>query len=112
MVFESQLSRRNCQTFSTGLSSGHLGGSGSSVILAGTFSAAEAGQRLALCRTQQRHLSRSLAIDQPIRAARVEPQNPVAHRLQPHAPGVCGFPACATRVNHRQSQKPAHLSRI
>ncbi len=44
MVFESQLSRRNCQTFSTGLSSGHLGSSGSSVILAGTVSAAEAGQ--------------------------------------------------------------------
>ncbi len=32
MVFESQLSRRNCQTFSTGFSSGHLGGSGSNVI--------------------------------------------------------------------------------
>jgi hypothetical protein len=26
MRFESQLSRRNCQTFSTGLSSGHFGG--------------------------------------------------------------------------------------
>ena len=33
MRFDSQLSRMNCQTFSTGLSSGHLGGS--SVMLAG-----------------------------------------------------------------------------
>jgi len=38
---ESQLSRMNCQTFSTGLSSGDLGGSGSSVMLAGTSRAAE-----------------------------------------------------------------------
>ena len=35
MRFDSQLSRLNCQTFSTGLSSGHLGGSGSRVMLAG-----------------------------------------------------------------------------
>ena len=35
--FESQLSRRNCQTFSTGLSSGHLGGSRMMVMLAGTI---------------------------------------------------------------------------
>jgi hypothetical protein len=34
--FESQLSRRNCQTFSTGLSSGERGGSGRSVVLSGT----------------------------------------------------------------------------
>ena len=36
MRFDSQLSRMNCQTFSTGLSSGHFDGSGSSVMLAGT----------------------------------------------------------------------------
>src|SRR5262249_22955309 len=34
--FESQLSRMNCHTFSTGLSSGHLGGSVMMVTLAGT----------------------------------------------------------------------------
>src|SRR6266487_1589153 len=34
--FESQLSRMNCHTFSTGLSSGHLGGSAMIVMLAGT----------------------------------------------------------------------------
>ena len=33
---ESQLSRMNCQTFSTGLGSGHFGGSRMMVILAGT----------------------------------------------------------------------------
>ena len=38
MRFESQLSRMNCQTFSMTLSSGHFGGSGSRVVLAGTFS--------------------------------------------------------------------------
>src|SRR5881396_2872946 len=36
MRLESQLSRMNCQTFSTGLSSGHFGGSTMMVILAGT----------------------------------------------------------------------------
>src|SRR6478672_7593659 len=36
MRLESQLSRRNCQTFSTGLSSGHFGGSGMMVMFAGT----------------------------------------------------------------------------
>ena len=34
MRFDSQLSRMNCQRFSTGLSSGHLGGSGIRVMLA------------------------------------------------------------------------------
>src|ERR1700756_5123539 len=38
MRLESQLSRMNCQTFSTGLSSGHFGGSRMMVILAGTRS--------------------------------------------------------------------------
>jgi hypothetical protein len=33
--FESQLSRRNCQAFSTGFSSGERGGSGRSVMLSG-----------------------------------------------------------------------------
>ena len=41
MRFDSQLSRMNCQTFSTGLSSGHLGGSGMSVIFGGTTSSAD-----------------------------------------------------------------------
>jgi hypothetical protein len=36
--FESQLSRMNCQTFSTGFSSGERGGSGRSVMLTGTTS--------------------------------------------------------------------------
>ena len=35
MRFESQLSRRNCQMFSCGLSSGHLAGIGMSVMLEG-----------------------------------------------------------------------------
>src|SRR5215204_3503533 len=35
---ESQSSRMNCQMFSTGLSSGHLGGSGTSVMFGGTMS--------------------------------------------------------------------------
>ena len=35
MRFESQLSRMYCQIFSTGLSSGHFGGSGIMVMLAG-----------------------------------------------------------------------------
>ncbi len=43
MRFDSQLSRMNCQRFSTGLSSGHLGGSGMRVMLGGTMSSADAG---------------------------------------------------------------------
>ena len=39
--FESQLSRMNCQTFSCGLSFGHLAGKGTIVMLGGTFKAAE-----------------------------------------------------------------------
>ena len=41
MRFDSQLSRMNCQTFSTGLSSGHFAGNGSRVILAGMTRPAE-----------------------------------------------------------------------
>src|SRR5205823_3362816 len=41
---ESQLSRRYCQTFSTGLSSGDFGGSGSRLMLAGTSSFSEVCQ--------------------------------------------------------------------
>lgn len=36
--FESQLSRMNCQTFSTGFSSGECGGRGSKVVLSGIWS--------------------------------------------------------------------------
>jgi hypothetical protein len=36
--FESQLSRRKCQTFSCGFNSGHLAGSRTTVMLAGTTS--------------------------------------------------------------------------
>lgn len=35
-TFDSRLSRMNCQTFSTGLSSGHLAGSGMIVMFGGT----------------------------------------------------------------------------
>ena len=35
MRFDGQLSRMNCQTFSTGLSSGHFAGSGGRVMLVG-----------------------------------------------------------------------------
>ncbi len=36
--FDSQLSRMNCHMFSTGFSSGDLGGNGSSVMLGGIIS--------------------------------------------------------------------------
>ena len=44
MVLESQLSRRNCQMFSTGFNAGHFGGRGRRVIVSGTLSAADACQ--------------------------------------------------------------------
>ncbi len=39
MRLESQLSRMNCQIFSTGLSSGHLAGSGMMLMFSGMMSA-------------------------------------------------------------------------
>ena len=36
MRFDSQLSLMNCQTFSTGFNSGHLGGSGTMDMFSGT----------------------------------------------------------------------------
>jgi hypothetical protein len=39
--FDRQLSRMNCQTFSTGLSAGHLGGSDMSVMVLETSRSAD-----------------------------------------------------------------------
>jgi hypothetical protein len=56
--FESQLSRMNCQTFSTGLSSGDFGGRGRMVMLAGMTSFADRchpeGRALALLGAENR----------------------------------------------------------
>jgi hypothetical protein len=40
-ALDSQLSRMNCHTFSTGFSSGQRGGNGTRVMLSGTISSAE-----------------------------------------------------------------------
>lgn len=44
ILFQSQLSRMNCQAFSTGFSSGDLGGRGSRVVFFGTASFLVVGQ--------------------------------------------------------------------
>ncbi len=41
ILFDSQFSRMNCQTFSCGLSSGHFAGNGIRVMLGGTMSRPE-----------------------------------------------------------------------
>jgi hypothetical protein len=58
MRLASQFSRMNCHTFSWGLSSGHLAGSGTMVMFGGTFSAT------ARCQPASRQRKRCAEIDE------------------------------------------------
>jgi hypothetical protein len=52
----------------------------------------------------------SLAIDQAIGAARIEPQRPVPHCLQTYPIGARRFASAAAVINHRQ--QPTNLPKI
>jgi len=60
MRFDSQLSRMYCQMFSTGLSSGHFGGSGTMVMFGGTISRVQ----MPSCLVHEKH-SMSTWLDGP-----------------------------------------------
>ena len=58
---------------------------------------------------QPRRLPLRLAVDQAVRALRVELDHPVANHLQPHAPELRRLSARGAVVNRRKSQQPTRL---
>jgi hypothetical protein len=69
-------------------------------------------KRLALGIVQFGPLAWCLTINQPIRAPSIEPQDPVAHDLQTHAPDPRRIAPTAAIVNLGQRQQPAALVRV
>ncbi len=69
-------------------------------------------QRLTLRIIQLRRLARSLAVDKPIQPLRIEPQHPVADRLQINAADPGSIASCAAIVNLSQRQKPSRARAI
>ena len=70
------------------------------------------GQRPLVLGTKYRARARRLAVQQPIRALDIEPQNPVPNRLQTNAANPRRFVPCPTIVNYRQRQQPSNLVRV
>ena len=58
---------------------------------------------------QSRWLPGRLAVDQPLRAVRVEPQHPIPHHLQGHAAHLGRLRPAASVIDHRQRQEPPNL---
>ena len=69
-------------------------------------------QSRALLSIQQRHLTRRLAVDQPLWAGRVERQHPVPHRLDPDAANPGRFAARPPLIDRCQRQQTPGLVRI
>jgi hypothetical protein len=69
-------------------------------------------QRLALRLIQLRRLPRRLAVDQPVRSLGVEPQHPVANRLQPDIPDPRRGAPRAAVVNRGHCQQSTGLTRL
>jgi len=69
-------------------------------------------QRRAMFVVQPRPLPRGLAIDQPVRAMRVELEHPIADDLQSDAANLRRLGARRPVVNRRQSQQPSRLRTI
>jgi len=66
-------------------------------------------QRRPVPGVETRRLAGCLAIDQPLRAVRVEPQHPVAHNLQCHAANRRRLRAARSVIDRGQRQQAAHL---
>jgi hypothetical protein len=90
ILFESQLSRMNCQIFSCGFSSGHLAGNGINVMLGGTI------------RLPERCHPGRLSIDQALRPMSIELENPITNDLGRHAADLGHLCARSAFVNRRQ----------
>ena len=69
------------------------------------MTAASAAMRV----VQPRRLARRLAVDQPIRAVRVELDHPIPHDLQRHAADPGGLAAACAMVDRRQRQQSPRL---
>src|SRR5271155_1991410 len=67
------------------------------------------GERGAMRPVQPRRLPWRLAVDQAVRALRVELDHPVANDLQPDAPDLRRLSARGAVVNRRKSQQSARL---
>src|SRR5277367_2552021 len=67
------------------------------------------GERGAMRAVQPRRLPWRLAVDQAVRALRVELDHPVANDLQPDAPDLRRLSARGAVVNRRKSQQSARL---
>lgn len=66
-------------------------------------------QGRALMAVQERQLARSLAVDQPIGTARVEPHHPAAHDLHRDAAEPCSISARAAIIDRCKRQEPPRL---
>jgi hypothetical protein len=66
-------------------------------------------QRSTMLIVQPRRMAGWLAIDQTSRAARVEPQHPVAHHLQRHAACLRRLGPAGAVVDHRKRHQPTDL---
>jgi hypothetical protein len=69
-------------------------------------------QGLALAVIQLAGVPGSLALDQAVRAAGVEPHNPVPKGLQPNAADPRRFGPGATIIDFGQGQQPPTLTRV
>lgn len=66
-------------------------------------------QRRTVLIVQTRRLSWRLAVDQPLRAMRVEPEDPIPYNLQGHAADLGCLCAAASVIDHSQHQQPPDL---
>ncbi len=69
-------------------------------------------ERLTLVIVQLGRVSRRLAADQPVRAAGVEAQHPIANDLKADATDLGRLRPPPTVIDHRQRQKPARLTGV
>jgi hypothetical protein len=69
-------------------------------------------QRRTVLIVQTRRLSWRLAVDQPLRAMRVEPEDPIPYNLQGHAADLGCLCAAASVIDHSQRQQPPNLVSI
>src|SRR5690242_95617 len=66
-------------------------------------------QRRPMSFVQTRRLTRRLAVDQPVRAIRVELQHPVPDDLSRHPANLCGLGTRRPVIDGRERQQSAHL---
>ena len=66
-------------------------------------------QRAALLVIEDRRLAWSLAVEQPIGTAGIEPDHPIAHDLKGHAADLRRLGSAASIVDLRHGQQPPGL---